>query len=72
MSKDKRKEKKYHPIQVNLTVKTIEIIDKAVEIGYGNSRGDFGRKAILSKLEELGLFNLEIEKLMDELRKHEI
>jgi hypothetical protein len=35
-------------------------------MGYGNSRADFGAKAILSKLEELGLFNVEIKKLIND------
>ncbi|MFW9873347.1 MAG: hypothetical protein ACFFG0_09610 [Candidatus Thorarchaeota archaeon] len=62
---DKQK-KKYKAVQVNLTEKTVEIIDRAVELGYGNSRADFGAMAILSKLEELGLFNVEIQKLLME------
>ncbi len=69
MTEENKSKRKYKSVQVNLTDKTIEIIDKAVELGYGNSRADFGAKAILSKLEELGLFNVEIQKLIEENKK---
>ena len=65
MEEENRKKDFYRSIQVRVNVNTIEIIDKAVELGYGNSRGDFGAMAIISKLEELGLFSVEIQKLVE-------
>jgi hypothetical protein len=65
MSSEKGKVK-YKAVQVNLTEKTVEIIDAAIDMGYANSRADFGSKAITSKLEELGLFNVEIKKMMED------
>lgn len=52
-------------IQISISEKMVDAIEIAIQAGYAKSLANFGEKAVTSKLEELGIFNREIEKIMD-------
>lgn len=54
-------------IQVKVSKKTVEVIDYVISIGYAKSRADFAEKSMISKLEELGMFDPAISDKMKTL-----
>lgn len=52
-------------IQVRVSDKTVEAIHLAIEIGYAKSLADFGEKAVISKLEELGIFHEKMRQMLE-------